>query len=444
MLSLNARIALSAVLVLAVFIALTGYALDRAFRDASREARADRLLGQVFLLIAAAEVDSEGQLTMPEALNEARFSLPGSGLYGIISDANGGVVWRSPSAVSTEVPYFTQLGPGKQQFGRLEDSSGQPYFAQSLGVSWDTNGEPQRFTFNVTEDLSAFQDQLRSYRGSLWGWLGAMALLLLIVQAAVLRWGLTPLRRVAGEIAAIESGGKERVEGEYPSEIMRLTDNLNALLHHERAQQKRYRDALADLAHSLKTPLSVIRGALAGRPDHGSRRVEEEVSRMNRIVEYQLQRAATAGRSQFAAPVAVAPIAARVVDSLNKVYFDKSVDASVSVGDAVSFRGDEGDLTELLGNLLDNAYKWCRRAIRMTAAHNASSVLIAIEDDGPGIEDSATARVLARGVRADEKTPGHGIGLAIVRDIVDAYGGTVEIGRSELGGAAVRVTLPGR
>ena len=165
---------------------------------------------------------------------------------------------------------------------------------------------------------------------------------------------------------------------------------------------------------------------------------------MNRIVEYQLQRAATAGRSQFAAPVAVAPIAARVVDSLNKVYFDKSVDASVSVGDAVSFRGDEGDLTELLGNLLDNAYKWCRRAIRMTAAHNASSVLIAIEDDGPGIEDSATARVLARGVRADEKTPGHGIGLAIVHDIVDAYGGTVEIGRSELGGAAVRVTLPGR
>jgi two-component system sensor histidine kinase PhoQ len=446
MLSLNARVALSASLVLAVFIAFTGYALDRAFRDASREARADRLLGQVFLLIAAAEVDPEGSLTMPEALNEARFSLPGSGLYGIVSDADANVVWRSPSAVSTEVPYFIQLAPGQQQFGQLEDSSGEAYFAQSLGVSWTADGASHRFTFNVTEDLSAFHDQLRSYRGSLWGWLGAMALLLLVVQAAVLRWGLTPLRRVAGEIADIESGTKERLESEYPSEIKRLTDNLNALLHHERAQQKRYRDALADLAHSLKTPLSVIRGALAGKPadDGVSNAVEEEVSRMNRMVEYQLQRAATAGRSQFAAPVAVGPVAARIVESLNKVYFGKSVDASASVDDAVCFRGDEGDLTELLGNLLDNAYKWCRRVVRMTAAHNTKSVVIEVEDDGPGIAEGAAARVLARGVREDEKTPGHGIGLAIVRDIVEAYGGAIEIGRSPLGGAAIRVKLPGR
>jgi two-component system sensor histidine kinase PhoQ len=444
MLSLNARIVLSASLVLAVFIALTGYALDQAFRDSAREARQDRLLGQVYLLIAAAEVDSEGRLEMPETLSESRFSLPGSGLYGIITGPDDLVLWRSPSTAGAEPPYSSSLQPGEQKFEQVIDRSGEPFFVQSLGVSWAAGAEPQSFTFSVTENLSAFYDQLRLYRQSLWGWLGGMALLLLATQALVLRWGLRPLRSMAGEITAIETGSQEQVEGSYPDELKRLTDNLNALLHHERAQQKRYRDALADLAHSLKTPLSVMRGALTEQQDreHLHAAVEDQVARMNRIVEYQLQRAATAGRSQLASPVAVKPIASKIIESLNKVYFEKSVSASMAIADGVQFRGDEGDLTELIGNLLDNAYKWSHTSVRVTASHNASSLILGVEDDGPGIDERLAARVLERGVRADEAAPGHGIGLAVVRDIVDAYGGEMEVGRGELGGAVVRLKLP--
>jgi two-component system, OmpR family, sensor histidine kinase PhoQ len=446
MLSLKARIAFSASVVLAVFIALTGYALDRAFHDSSREARRERLLGQVYLLIAAAEVDSQGRLMMPDTLSESRFSLPGSGLYGIITDAQGAVVWRSTSAIGAETPYFTQLAPAQQKFDRLESATGEEYFAHSLGVSWATEEQPQSFTFNVVEDLSAFYSQLGSYRGSLWGWLGAMALLLLGAQAFVLRWGLKPLKRVAREITAIEAGKNERVEGVYPPEIKLLTDNLNALLLHERSQQQRYRDALADLAHSLKTPLSVMRGALANSQADPrlSKTVEDEVARMNHIVEYQLQRAATAGRSQLASPVAVKPVAARIVESLSKVYFDKGVETAFAVDEQAAFRGDEGDLTELLGNLLDNAYKWCRKNVRVAASRNARNLVLSVEDDGPGIDGAQANRLLQRGVRGDEAAPGHGIGLAIVRDIVQAYGGEIEIGSSGLGGTAMRLKLPGR
>jgi two-component system, OmpR family, sensor histidine kinase PhoQ len=273
-----------------------------------------------------------------------------------------------------------------------------------------------------------------------------MALLLLAAQAFVLRWGLKPLKRVAREITAIEAGKNERVEGVYPPEIKLLTDNLNALLLHERSQQQRYRDALADLAHSLKTPLSVMRGALANSQADPrlSKTVEDEVARMNHIVEYQLQRAATAGRSQLASPVAVKPVAARIVESLSKVYFDKGVETAFAVDEQAAFRGDEGDLTELLGNLLDNAYKWCRKNVRVAASRNARNLVLSVEDDGPGIDGAQANRLLQRGVRGDEAAPGHGIGLAIVRDIVQAYGGEIEIGSSGLGGTAMRLKLPGR
>jgi two-component system sensor histidine kinase PhoQ len=438
MMSLNKRMILSASFVLAIFIVLTALGLDRAFYDSARSARQERLLGQLYLLIAAAEVDEQGHLNLPANLSEARFSLPGSGLYAFVSDRDGRRVWNSVSALGVTAPYASKLAAGDKRFEQRGTQSGDDYFVQSLGVNWAVARKHYAFTFSVSEDLTEFKAQIRHYRQSLWGWLAALAILLILAQAAVLRWGLRPLRGVAHELNAIESGRQEKLQGDYPKEIKRLTDNLNSLIHHERAQQFRYRNALGDLAHSLKTPLAVMRGALSADKTSLPATVEEQVKHMDGIVAYQLQRAATAGSSKLVAtPIAILPIAEKVIAALHKVHHEKGVSTKLLIPSEAIFSGDEGDLMELLGNLLDNAFKWCSKNVQLRVLTPPGHLRLSVEDDGPGIAPEQGKNILQRGVRADEMVPGHGIGLAIVRDITEAYAGSVEAGRSQLGGAAI-------
>jgi two-component system sensor histidine kinase PhoQ len=443
--SLNTRVAVSAALVLAVFVALSAFALDRAFHDSARNVRHERLLAQVYLLMAAAEVDERGRLTLTGGPPEPRLALPASGLYATILDATGNSVWRSRSALTVDAPGGPLLPAGEMRFERVA-RDGQEFFVQRFGVDWATANGHYAFTFSVAEDLAPFEEQLAVYRRSLWGWLGAMALLLLAAQWLTLRWGLQPLRRVAAELGRLEQGAQQQITGDYPSEVKLLTDNLNTLLTHERAQQRRYRDALADLAHSLKTPLAVVRAELskAQAGDELERALREQVERMDRIVGYHLQRASTSGRAALMAPQPLRPAVERVVKALAKVYADKQVAVAIEVAEGTRFRGDEGDLTELLGNLLDNAFKWCRTRVRVRAGLEEGGLILRFEDDGPGIAEHAAQRVLERGARGDESRAGQGIGLAVVRDIVAAYQGRIEIGRSELGGAALVLALPAR
>lgn len=436
--SLNRRMLLGASLVLSIFVVLATLALDRAFYESARSARQERLLGQVYLLIAAAEVDHNGKLSLPPGLSEARFSLPGSGLYAHIADSNGNAVWRSPSSLGVTTPFQTRLAPGDKRFDAM-----QGYFVQSLGVKWAVGQKHYLFTFSISEDLAEFNAQIRHYRQNLWSWLAALSVLLLLTQVAMLRWGLRPLRQVAQELNAIEAGNQEKLQGIYPEEIKRLTDNLNSLIQHERAQQTRYRNALGDLAHSLKTPLAVMRGALSGDQAQLPATVEDQVARMDSIVTYQLQRAATSGMNNpMATPILILPIIEKIVAALNKVHRDKGVNMDMAVPDDMAFPGDEGDLMELLGNLIDNAYKWCRQQVKISAVAQDGWLTIAIEDDGPGIAPSQAENILQRGVRADEAVPGHGIGLAVARDIMEAYQGRIEAGQSSLGGAMISIEFP--
>jgi len=443
--SLNARVTLGAGLVLVVFIALSALALERAFRDSARSAMQERLLAQVYLLMSAAEVDAQGHLTMGNSPSEPKLDLPGSGLYAAVTDGEGHVVWRSRSAVSVDAPVASGLPAGTQRFEEATDQKGREFFLQSYGVSWSTAGGSYPFTFSVAEVLEPYREQLSIYRRSLWSWLGAMAVLLLAAQWAILRWGLRPLRQVADELTRLESGEQQQIAGKYPTEVRRLTENLNTLLTHERAQQKRYRDALADLAHSLKTPLAVVRAALSETKTETelARNLDEQVERMDRIVGYHLQRAASSGRSGMVVAQPVLPAVERMLMAIGKVYVDKRVETELRIGPSIRFRGDEGDLMELLGNVLDNAFKWAKGRIRVTAALRDGRLDLTVEDDGPGIPETDAQRVLQRGARADESVPGHGIGLAVTRDIVEAYGGHTVIARSDLGGAAVTLQLPG-
>lgn len=442
--SLRARVALAAAAVLAVFIILTSLALERAFRDTARSAREERLLGQLYLLMASAEAEN-GELVFPQDPAEPRFKLPNSGLYARVSDAEGSSVWQSASALGVSAPFHERLAPGERRFELRAAGQGRDFFVESFGVNWATGETPHAYTFSVAEDLAEFERQVAGFRASLAGWLGAMALLMLGVLWVSMRWGLAPLRRVAEGVAAVEAGREERISGHFPTELQVLTENLNALLAHERAQQTRLQNALGDLAHSLKTPLAVLRGAVSeGRLDREtSELMGEQLQRMERIVEYQLQRARAGAAATLAPPVPVRQVAERIVATLAKVYRDKGVAAEVNIPADITLRAVEGDLMEMLGNLLDNAFKWCGKRVRVSARRTPERTEIAVEDDGPGIDPSHGQRLLERGVRADENTPGHGIGLAVVRDLCEAYGAELGIGQSALGGAAVTIRLAG-
>ena len=440
--SLNARITFGAGIVLAVFIVISAVALEKAFRDSARNAREERLLAQIYLLMAAAEVDDNGVLEIADRPAEPRLDLPDSGLYASIVGGNSQVVWQSRSALSVDVPPTTMLAAGARTFTQVMHAD-QPYLVTSYGVNWSTADSSYPFTFSVVEDARAYREQLNIYRRSLWGWLGAMALILLVAQWLTLRWGLSPLRRVTNELNRLEVGKQQQISGRYPSEVQRLTDSLNTVLSHERTQRQRYRDALADLAHSLKTPLALIRGTAReiGTPQATS--LEKQIGRMDRIIGYHLRRAAASGRTTMATPVALRPAVERILAALDKVHSGKAVTATADIAPELQFRGDEGDLTEILGNVLDNAYKWCRNTVRVSAGIDDGRLRLCVDDDGPGIDDVDSAHVLLRGARTDESVPGHGIGLAVVREIVEAYGGRIEIGKSALGGALIELHLSG-
>ena len=268
--------------------------------------------------------------------------------------------------------------------------------------------------------------------------------------------GLAPLSRMALDLRAIELGEKDKLEAEYPKELRGVAANLNQLIESERKQQSRYRTTLGDLAHSLKTPLAVMSGIIpwlkSAEGKNSSefvsqlRAADEQIERMNQIVTYQLQRAVQADNSlSIARRVNVAETTDQVIEALQKVYADKQMFMHREIDKHAQFIGDKRDLMELLGNVLDNAYKYGRSELIVRIKREATitdGVIIQVEDDGQGIPNEQVAYVLQRGARADTLMQGQGIGLAVVADIVDSYGGDVSVTTSVLGGASVMLTLP--
>jgi two-component system sensor histidine kinase PhoQ len=245
---------------------------------------------------------------------------------------------------------------------------------------------------------------------------------------------------VAQEVRRIEQGAQSEIAHRYPSEIAALTDNLNTLIRQERVRQQRFKEALSYLAHSLKTPLAVLRGAL-DEPERLPGAVAEQVTRMDAIVQHQLGRAAASGTARFAPYVPLAPIVSRIRDALAKVHADRVLTFTVDCPADLQWRIDEGDAFDMLGNLMDNASKWATRRVAVQLTRDAQGLAIRVDDDGPGFPDDTRA-VLQMHVRADEQVPGHGVGLAVVSDLVASHQGTLVLTRSGWGGARVEFVLP--
>jgi len=448
MTSLSARLLVSVSLLLMLFFGATIVVLDTAFREAGEKSQEDILETQLMALIAEAEPNAEGALVMPADLREPRFGNLGSGLYGALSDGTDTPVWTSRSSLGLNVPYGEPPAPGSYRFSRLSLADGTPLMALSLHVQWElASGELRPYTFSVAQSLDSFHDQLAAFRRQLFTWFGAIALIMLASISLVMRGLLKPLRQIEAEIAEIEGGRRQVLSGDFPDELTSVARNMNLLIGSERGRSERYRNTLDNLAHSLKTPLAAIRSILAEQESGAlTGRVEAQIERMNDIVRYQLRKPSSIkGESFGVVAVRVDAELRKLIDGLHKVYKDKAPEIAVNAPAGIRFRGDTGDFLEIAGNLLDNACKWCRTKVALTIETlgdpESGGMRLTVEDDGPGIPEGARLQLLERGMRLDENAPGHGIGLAVVRDIAASYGGEVTISDSPLGGASISVTV---
>lgn len=453
-LSLVSRSTIATLLVLIGFLGITGFALDRAYAHAALEGLRAQLQSYAYTYLAGMDVSSRSDRAIPPDVTPPNpdFARPGSGLYAVIVGEKG-FHFETQSALGRELPFHALLPPGPAQFKGPLDTAGGSLYVLSQGIEWVPRDQKSyHLTIYVAENDTLMHARLVAYRRTLFGWLGGLGLALLVLQQILLRWSFSPLRRVARDLAKIERGSAERLSGPYPREVAVLTRGLNRFIESEREHLKRYRNTLDDLAHSLKTPLAVARSRLESGENEGDVRNELllQVQQMDQIVAYQLARAKMSGHSTFAAPVPVQHHAEAVVRSLERVYAGKNILCEFDIDEGADFFGEEGDLLELLGNLLENAFKWGRRrvllSVKKVAPENPRAwrlgLEIRIEDDGPGIPAEHLERVLQRGVRGDERVQGHGIGLAIVEDIVRSYRGTLQVEHSsELGGACFRVRL---
>ena len=448
--SVSQRLLISLTVLMLLFFGVMAAVLDARFRKVAEKSLRELLDAQMVALIASAEPDDAGHIVPALADREARLATPGSGLYAAVSDGSGEPYWRSPSAAGRLQQFGPPQPPGERDFRYLIDLRGARLAAVSRGLQWEADGGDSRnLTFTVATDLTPFETQVRDFRRGLVKGFAALAVALLLALALLLRWAVTPLRRLASQIHAVERGERDSLDTRWPAELDGLVANLNTLLAAERTRIARYRDTLGNLAHSLKTPLAVLRATFpAGGP--GAEQVNAEVDRMTAIVEHQLRRAATTGGASVGKQtVEVLPVAQDLRGAMLKAHGSKDFSLELAIGPEVLFVGDRDDLTEALGNLMDNACKWCRSRVRVSSLLQAGvgageKLRIIVEDDGPGIAAADRERVLQRGARADEATPGHGLGLAMVRDMAELYGGQLEIAESKLGGARLELRLPGR
>ncbi len=451
--SLSARLLMAVCLLLLIFFGITVYVLDLSFRSAAEEAVRERLDVHAIALLSFAEPENGSRLALPQPLPESQFENPGSGLFGSLTRQGGDPIWRSGSLVGTGIDFPQQVPTGERIFRRMRAADGSEIFALSLGIEWQLSGsENLPLIVNVAESISAFNAQVNSFRRQLFGWFAGLMVLLLTAQAVLLGWVLAPLRRAENEVRAIEQGELASLSADYPRELSGLTRHTNILLDTERARVARYRDTLGNLAHSIKTPLAVIRNSVTNLEAQGSegRIIDEQVSRIQQIVDYQLKRATATRGSLSIHAVDVRAVLEELLTALGKVHDKPGLEVILELEDNLKFLGDRGDFLEILGNLLDNAYKWADSKIRIKSgpadqplAHGHAMDLI-VEDDGPGIPDAWRDLVMSRGGRADEQVEGHGIGLAVVRETVKLLGGSIAIDRSALGGARVALRLPAR
>jgi signal transduction histidine kinase len=437
--SLAFRLVVGAAVWCALLLSVGGYALSSLFADAVERSFDARLGVLLEGLVAGIEPAADGTLELARPLGEPRFDQPLSGWYWQI-DRGTAPLARSASLWDEALA----LDPPADADRATRDLTGpedRPLRLLVRAIKLPAMAEPLWFAVagdraEITADVHRFDRLLALALAALFvGLVGAV-----VVQV---RFGLRPLTRIRRALVRIRAGEARRLEGDFPTEIRPLADELNALLDHNDALIERARTHLGNLAHGLKTPLAVLGNEAGAARGPLAELVDRQVAVMRRQVDHHLARARTvATASVLGARTQVAPVARDLARTLERIHADKGLDVSVVCPPGLAARGARQDLEEMLGNLLDNACKWARRRVALTAAPDDARLVVRVEDDGPGLPPERRTEVLARGRRLDEQVPGSGLGLAIVADLAELHGGVLELGEAGLGGLSARLTLP--
>lgn len=443
--SIKSRLTLVSIVVLVMFMVLTAVALERAVVKRALESEEDGLQLLIYSLLAAVDQDAGGaSITVSrDRLFEPDLVRRNSGLYAVLYDDQKHEIWRSQS-VTVTLPPVEVIETGDWVFETTE-RYGTPYFRLGFAIQWpNADSQLQDYDVVVWRNAVDFYEQLDRFRQILWAWLIITTCLLLLLMYVVTLWSLRPLKQIGLEVKAIEDNRQSSFERDYPSEIEPLTENLNILLKREQFQRERYRNAMDDLAHSLKTPLAVLTGLsdqAAIKTMHQDT-LREQTERMNQIVSYQLQKATSVSDIRITKPIDLIQIVNKLVAALEKVYQEKGIQIKKQLPQQLLLRMDEGDCLEVVGNLLDNAFKYGKQQVSlMVQTHADKSTSLIIEDDGRGLNSEEIDQILNRGTRLDEATEGQGIGLAVVADIVDSYNIKLHFHRSALGGLKTGLTF---
>lgn len=442
--SLRWRLLLACAALAALFMLALLFALRGGFLLVMQQSVEKRLAADAAVLVSAARSE-HGRLLMPAMLPDEEFSNLDSKLLGLIYDRHGQLVWQSRSLRGQPVDYQPSYDGRGHGFIQRRDRQGRAYYLYDVEIDL-LRGEAAAFSVVTLMPASDYQALYERFVHQLYLWLGAAWLVLLGLLWFALTWGFASLRGLARELDELEAGQREGLGQQHPRELHRLVDSLNRLLRSEQQQRSRYRHALDDLAHSLKTPLAVLQGVAeqlqqSSQAEQG-RVLQAQVERMSQQVGYQLQRASLRRSGLVRHSQPLAPLLDSLADALDKVYRDKRVQLQRDFPASLQVPMEQGALLELLGNLLENAYRLCLARVRVHASWYAGGCLLQVEDDGPGVPVEQRQRILQRGERLDSQHPGQGIGTAVVGDIVDSYEGELQVLDSSLGGACFRVRLP--
>ena len=432
-------------------IALSGWGLGALIRDHVERQLLAELRTHLDQLTANLAVGKNGNLQLSAPLSDPRLMRPYSGLYwqvdriasNTVPPASGLLRSRSLWDHVLEVPPDT-VPDGQLHRHRVPGPRGT--WLQMIERSIYLSERPDlALRLIVAADERAMVEPVQRFRGALWVALGLLAIGLVAAAVMQVVVGLAPLARLQRELTAVREGKTQLMSGSFPAEVKPLVDEFNAVLRQNAEVVERARTLAGNLAHALKTPLSVLANAAhAERDAELAELIRDQVEVARRQVDYHLKRARSAAATRIpGVRTAVLPIVEGLVRAMQRIHAGRQLELSVRpMEDGLAFRGEEQDLQEMLGNLLDNACKWARRRVELEAKHEDGKLAITIEDDGKGIARERRQAIVLRGARADEQVEGSGLGLAIVDELARLYGGEVRLEDSRLGGTRARLILP--
>lgn len=434
--SLRSRLLWSALVWVVLASIAGGWALTYSFRTTAQDAFDARLTSLLNVLIGLAEIDPAGELRLARSIGDPQFERVYSGWYWLVS-ADAKTSLRSRSLWDLELSISAPAVSATPSLSTGEDSLGRGLRIAAQTVSLPGYSRP--ITFVVTGDLEALRAEYRQFDWMLRIALGALGLGLIGAVFAQVHFGLRPLRRLAHAVEEVRTGNADRLPSSGTRELDLLVDEVNSLIEHNRHIVERARASASDLAHALKTPLAILQATQPGTGESAQEQ-REQIEAMERIVSRHLARAAAVGPGRHA-QTKIASIIDDLTRGLNRVHADRRLQVTSNVDAEIGYAADREDLEEMIGNLVENAYKWAHSRIDIAARNEPNALLLIVEDDGPGIEGDPT-RAMQRGTRLDETTPGTGLGLSIVTDLAALYGGNLKLASSSLGGLRAELALP--